>query len=400
MTGRVLITGLGALTCLGAGAPALWHGMLGGGGRPRPVPDPHAHMRTTLMYLFPGDLPAEPAAVAHVPLASGPRYAVAAAREAVADAGLSEPVLRDMPVLLGVEMGNAGLHEARRVAGPDAAATAGPRRWTPLTVTAAAVGAALGSRAPNTSVGNACAASAYALTLAADLIRAGEADVVLAGGAEGVTRVGMGAFNRLGAADPVRCRPFDRQRRGTVFGDGAAMLVLESAGHAARRGARAYAEVAGAAWSCDAHHPTAPDATATQVIRAIRAALAAAGLAPGDLGAVVPHGTGTPLNDVVESRALREVFGDHCAALPLLNLKGMIGHTAGVAGAVGCVAAALMLRSRMVPAAPRRDEPDPDCPVWLPSTPTPLDRPSVLVNSYAFGGNNASVVLTAPGEDR
>ncbi|GGK75923.1 beta-ketoacyl-[acyl-carrier-protein] synthase family protein [Mangrovihabitans endophyticus] len=399
MTGRVLVTGVGAVSCLGSGRAALWHGLLAGGGQPRDVIDPHAHMESALMYLTP-EVPAAPVALAHVPLSAGPRFAVAAAREAVDDAGLAGPARAGLPVVLGVEMGNARMHEDRRT-GTHRTASSDPDRWTPMTVTAAAVAAALGSRETHTSVGNACAASAYALTVAADMIRAGEADVVLTGGAEGATRVGMGAFNRLGAADPVRCRPFDRGRRGTVFGDGAAMLVLESADHARARGAHAYAEVAGAAWSCDARHPTAPDPSATHVIRAMREALDAAGLGPADVGAVVPHGTGTALNDVVESHAMRAVFGAHCDRLPLINLKAMIGHTAGVAGAFGCATAALALRAGVVPASPRIDEPDPECAVLVPQDGTrPIERPAVMVNSYAFGGNNACVVLTGGAVDR
>jgi 3-oxoacyl-[acyl-carrier-protein] synthase II len=353
-------------------------------------------MQSALMYLVPeADIPAEPAGHAHVPLASGPRTGVAAAQEAVADAGLDKSALRRLPVVLGVELDNARMHEQRRVAARDGAACARDSRWTPMTVTSSAIAESLGTEAGHLSVGNACAASAYAITVAMDMIRSGEADVVLAGGAEGPTRVGMGAFNRLGAADPVRCRPFDRRRQGTVFGDGAAMLVLESAQRAANRGATGYAEFLGAAWSCDAHHPTAPDPDATQVIRGMRHALAQAGLAATDIGAVVPHGTGTPSNDQVESRALREVFGDHCARLPLLNLKGAIGHTAGVAGAFGCLAAALMIRLGRVPASATPDEQDPDCDVWIPRTSVALTWPTVLVNAYAFGGNNASLVLTA-----
>ena len=388
---RVVITGLGAVSCLGAGVPAFWRGLLGGEGHPRPMPDPHAHMRTTLMYLVPeADVPAEPASFAHVPLGPGPRFGVAAAREAVADAGLDAAARRTLPVVVGVEMGNADLHEQRRAAGAPAV-----EPWAPLTVTGAAVGAALGATAANVSVGNACAASGYALTLAADLIRAGEADVVLSGGAEGAIRVAVGAFNRLGAADPVRCRPFDRQRQGTVFGAGGAMLVLESADRAARRGAVPYAELTGAAWSCDAHHPTAPDPDGTQVVRAMREALADAGVAADDVGGVVPHATGTQLNDVVETRALYAVFGPRAARLPLLGLKGRIGHTGGVAAAFGVLAAALMLRAGQMPPSHPLGEPDPECPVWLPADgPVSLSGSAVLVNAYAFGGNNASLVLT------
>ncbi len=229
--------------------------------------------------------------------------------------------------------------------------------------------------------------------MAMDMIRAGEATTVLVGGAEGVTRAGMGSFDRLGAADPVRCRPFDRNRAGTMFGDGSAMIVLESAGHARRRGARPYAELAGAAWSCDAHHPTAPDPSGTQIIRAMTEALADAGLSRSQVGCVIPHGTGTPLNDVVESQALGAMFGDRTPELPLFSLKAMIGHTSGAAGAFACMTAALMIRHGKTPANATIDQ-DPECAVWLPQEHSvPLKTPIVLVNTYAFGGNNTSLVV-------
>ena len=409
MTGRrVLITGLGAVCCLGTGVEAFWRGLCAGGGHAEPLADPHAHMRSPLMYQVPlPDVPAEPRRLGHVRLGAGPRMGVTAAHEALTDAGLDPQARRRLSVVLGVELGNADMHERRR---SSAATRVDPRRgsdevgalscpedggrWVPLTVTAPAVAAALGATGGAVSLGDACAASGYAVGFAADTIRAGAADVVLAGGAEGISRVSVGAFNRLGAADPVRCRPFDRHRRGTVFGDGAAMLVLESAAHAASRGRVPYAELGGAGWSCDAYHPTAPEPEGRQVVRAMRDGLAEAGLAPEDIGAVVPHGTGTPLNDAVESRALRRVFGDRCQRLPLLSLKAMIGHTGGAAGAFGCLAAALMLRHGRVPASPPLEDPDQECAVFVPQQASvPLSPSAVLVNSYAFGGNNVSLVL-------
>jgi 3-oxoacyl-[acyl-carrier-protein] synthase II len=404
---RVMITGMGVICCLGRGASAFWQGMLAGGGQPAAITDPYAHMRIPLMYHTPaGEVPAKPRTLGHVPLGPGPRMAVAAAEDAVAAAGLDETQRRRLAVVLGIEMGNIEHHEASRVeAEAGRVEAAGGRtergRWHPMLVTASAVGAAIGAAGCNISLGNACSASANALSLGADMIRAGEVEVVLAGGGEGAARAGLGAFNRLGAMDSRRCRAFDRYREGTMFGNGAAMLVLESAEHAARRGAHVHAELAGAGWSCDAHHPTAPEPDGGQVIRAMREALDTAGLPADRVGAAIPHGTGTPLNDVVESRALGEVFGAHRERLPLLSLKAMIGHTGGAAGAFGALAGVLMLRHGRVPASPPLDELDPECPVWIPQDgPVPLAAPAVLVNAYAFGGNNVSLVVTAPGASR
>jgi 3-oxoacyl-[acyl-carrier-protein] synthase II len=385
---RVVITGLGAISCLGSSVPAYWHGLLAGGGEPSEIPLPDLNMRTKKMYLVDrADVPAEPSQYAGVELGSSPRLAVAAAEQALADAGLDHGKRGGIPVVLGAELGNVDIQEIRRSTGPVA--------WTPLAVAAAVVGAAIGSRATVTSVGNACSASGYALTIALDMIRAGEATTVLTGGAEGITRAGIGSFNRLGAADPVRCRPFDRNRAGTMFGDGSAMIVLEDAEHARLRGARPYAELAGAAWSCDAHHPTAPDPSGDMMVRAMAEALADAKLDIADVGCVIPHGTGTPINDVVESHALSMAFGERLREVPLFSLKAMIGHTSGAAAAFACVTAAMMLRHRMSPANCRIDQ-DPECDVRLPQDAVPLVAPAVLVNTYAFGGNNSSFVVKDP----
>lgn len=383
---RVVITGLGAISCLGSGVTAYWDGLLAGGGEPREIPLPDMNMRVKKMYLTDrADVPAEPSCYAGAELGSSPRMAVAAADQALTDAGLGPEARSGIPVMLGLEVGNLEIQEMHR--------SSGRAMWTPLTITAGVVGAAIGSRVSATSVGNACSASGYALTIALDMIRMGEAATVLVGGADGVTRAGMGSFNRLGAADPVRCRPFDRNRAGTMFGDGSAMVVLEAAEHARLRGARPYAELAGAAWSCDAHHLTAPDPSGDQIIRAMTEALADAKLDLSDVCCVIPHGTGTPLNDVVESQALHTMFGDRIHQLPLFSLKAMIGHTSGAAGVFACLTAALMARHRKSPANARIDQ-DPECDVWLPQErPVPLDAPAVLVNTYAFGGNNTSLVV-------
>ncbi|MBB4774661.1 beta-ketoacyl-[acyl-carrier-protein] synthase family protein [Actinomadura livida] len=383
---RAVITGLGTISCAGTDVDAYWDGLLAGGGEPVEVPMPHLNMRAKKMYLVDrAQVPAEPSHHAGAALGTGPRLAVAAAGQALADAGLEPGACGDVPVLLGVEMGNMDVQETRRSAGDPV--------WTPLAPTAAVVGAAIGSRAAVTSVGNACSATGYALAIALDMIRAGEAAAVLVGGAEGITRVGLGAFNRLGAADPVRCRPFARDRAGTMFGDGSAVVVLEAAGHARRRGAEPYAELAGAAWSCDAYHATAPDPSGDQIVRAMTEALADAGMSGSDIGCVIPHGTGTPLNDVVESRALHRVFGERTRELPLFSLKAMIGHTTGAAGVFACLTATLMLRHRRSPANVPIDQ-DPECDVWLPQDrAVPLQEPAVMVNTYAFGGNNTSFVV-------
>jgi 3-oxoacyl-[acyl-carrier-protein] synthase II len=412
----VLVTGVGALSPLGTGTDAFWRGMHTARTAPVRVPDPLARMDHPRMYLVPeADVPDGPEEWEGLPLGRGSRFAIEAARQAALDAGLTERGSVDprrVAVAISSGMGDTELHEAWWTGkAPDSGAGKAPAsgageapapgagkapasggRWAPVFPVASAVGGWFGARGPNMSVSNACSASGYALSVAADLIRSGEADVVFAGGAEAYSRVALACFNRLGAIDPERCRPFAADRRGTVFGEGAAVLVLESAAHARERGAGpGYARLAGSGWSCDAHHATAPEPGGGQIERAMREALREAG--GGEVGFVVPHGTGTDLNDVVESRVLTTVLGAAASRTPLYSLKALIGHTGGAAGAFAVLSAALMLHHRTLPPNVPIGAADPECAVPLPSGSTPLTGGYGLVNAYAFGGNNISLVL-------
>ncbi|MEU3049774.1 beta-ketoacyl synthase N-terminal-like domain-containing protein [Streptomyces sp. NPDC006984] len=379
-TTDVFVTGIGAVSCLGGTAGEFWAGL--GTGAPRPVPVPGLTDRVpdVLAYRAPGG----PSGDAGDPLGRATEFALRAAHEATADAGLSPVRTADMAVVIGTSGGDGGAREGQAPAGGS---------WrTPFSV-AAAVGGALGSFGTNISVSNACAASGYALSVAVDLIRRDEAETVLVGGAEGLAWVPLAAFSRLGAADPELCRPFDERRQGTVFGEGAAMLVVQSARAAAGR--PVYGRVLGTAWSCDAHHPTAPDPEGGQLVRVARDALVAAGSTPDEVGCVIPHGTGTPHNDELEYRVLREVLGERVGSTPLFSLKAFIGHTAGASAAFAAVSAALMARHGRIPANELVRHPDPACPVWLPPTARPLAprRSDVLINAYAFGGSNFAMVF-------
>ncbi|WP_457033045.1 beta-ketoacyl-[acyl-carrier-protein] synthase family protein [Kitasatospora sp. P5_F3] len=383
MDGKVLITGLGAVSTLGTGLEAFRRGLLKADSLPVETADPWANVPVRRMYLVP-DTPAGPGRVTG--------FAVTAAREALRDARLDPRELGSTrtAVVFGTTIGDGADDERHAPGRPD---PAGRSAYG----VAEAVAAVVGARGPAPVVGNACAASGYAVAMAADLIRSGEADVVVAGGAEGYSRVALACFNRMGAVDPERCRPFDADRRGTVFGEGAAVLVLESAEHAARRGAaRSYAAVGGSGWSCDAHHITSPDPGGEQIRRAMAEALREAGLTLDQVGCVVPHGTGTELNDVVESAALRELFGDRLDRTPVYSLKALIGHTGGAAGAFAALTAALVVRDHEVMPNVPVANPDPRCPLWLPAIgPVPLAGPAVLANAYGFGGNNVSLALLA-----
>ncbi|MEU8961417.1 beta-ketoacyl synthase N-terminal-like domain-containing protein [Streptomyces sp. NPDC048491] len=380
---EVVVTGVGAVTCHGVGADTLWQAMTAADTRlPDRPADPLARMALPLISLVPDpDLASDRAT----------RFASLAAAEALADAGLDAAALTATrtAVVLGSCMGEPGANERGR--GNDGA-------WTPPFRLATALAAELGLFGTVHNIGNACAAGAYAFGIAADLVRAGTADVVLTGGSDAYSRVALGCFNRLGAVDAERCRPFENDRSGTVFAEGAGILILESAAHARARGAVAdggegVPRLSGVAWSCDADHPTAPRADGEQIVRAMREAV---GGVPEGIGCVVPHGTGTRLNDVLESRALHRVLGERAARVPLYSLKALIGHTGGASAALAAVAAALILRHGTVPPNVPLKEQDHKCEVHLPQgegVRLPAAARRVLVNAYGFGGNNASLVL-------
>lgn len=385
---RVLVTGLGVVSCLGSDLDSYWAGLLGASSGPAPVEDPGANMRNRLLYgIGPVDMP--PAGGAGSPGRTS-AFALRAGAAALADAGLTDPVDRSrVGIAVGTGVGDCSLPEQARLTGGT------PQGLDAFTFK---VGSMLADRfglsGPMISVSTACSASAYGVSLAADAIATGAADVVLAGGADGYTRVGVACFNRMGALDPERCRPFDADRVGTIFGEGAAFLVLESESHARARGHEGrYGVIEGSGWSCDGHHPTAPDAGARQIARAMRTALDEAGVAPADVGCVVPHGTGTPLNDVVESRALHQVLGPTAGTVPVYSLKAMLGHTGGAAGAFSLLTALLILRRGTVPPNVPLGRPDPDCEISLPVAPVAAAADHVLVNAYAFGGNNCSILV-------
>ncbi|WP_405949687.1 beta-ketoacyl-[acyl-carrier-protein] synthase family protein [Streptomyces prunicolor] len=378
---EVHVTGLGAVSCLGTGVDAFWAGLTSAAPRPTPVAGLTDRVPDILAYQVPDGPELSPRA--GEPHGQVTRLALHAARQAMADAGLSEDETADMAVVIGTAAGESG--ERDGLSSPAAG-------WAPVFRLASEVGGELGAFGTNINVSNACAASGYALSVAMDIVRRGEADTVLVGGAEALSWAPLASFSRLGANDPELCRPFDTDRRGTVFGEGAAMLVVQSARAAAGR--PSYGRLRGTGWSCDAHHLTAPDPAGDQPLRAAREALREAADSAEDIGCVVPHGTGTEYNDVLETRVLREVLGEHLERVPLFSLKAFIGHTAGAAAAFAVVAAALMCRHALVPAniAPQRQ--DPACPVWLPRTgPVRLERPRILLNAYAFGGSNVSLVF-------
>jgi 3-oxoacyl-[acyl-carrier-protein] synthase II len=252
---------------------------------------------------------------------------------------------------------------------------------------------------PNTCIATACAAGSHAIGEASRLIRHGECDVVLAGGAEAaITPVALSAFARMGALsgggdDPTKAsRPFDVARDGFVMGEGAAFLVLERWDRAVERGAVIVGEILGYGRNSDAFHITAPSEDGAGAVACMELALEDAGLSPADIGHVNAHGTSTPLNDMAESRALNKVFGG--TTPPVTSTKGVTGHLIGAAGAVEAVASLLALQHGLVPPTANHHQTDPDIAVdVVAGSARQVEPKPVLSNSFGFGGHNATLVL-------
>jgi len=399
MKSRIAVTGLGLVTPIGEGRRAVWEGLLAGRSGFAPVESFDtrgfsAHLGAEVRGFDP--VPwvrrQDPAA-----LGRASQLAIAAARQALDDAGLDSESLE--PERAGVAMGTTS-GEPREVERFDDRYLAGELDQVgpefiglyPCHMIAAHVARELGFAGVNTMIPTACAAGNYAIAHAVDVLRAGRADVMLAGGADSFSRITYTGFARLGAIAPERCQPFDRNRKGMIPGEGAAVLVLEPLARALARGARIYAELAGYGLSCDAHHMTAAHPEGDGAARAMQRALADAGAAPGDVSYISAHGTGTPTNDRLETLAVRRVFGAAAKDTPMSSIKSMIGHTMGAASAIEAAVCALAVALDRIPPTMNLEEPEEDLD-YVPNA--ARDHRTVLAmnNAYAFGGNNASVIL-------
>ncbi|HVF58498.1 MAG TPA: beta-ketoacyl-[acyl-carrier-protein] synthase family protein [Thermoanaerobaculia bacterium] len=404
MKRRIVVTGLGAVTPVGTGAEELWSGLLAGRSGFAPVESFdtgrfNVHLGAEVRGF-------EPAAWVRrldpASLGRASQFAVAAARMALADAGLDAEAVE--PERAGVSMGTTSgepveveRFDDRYLAGE--LDRVGPEFMGlyPCHMIAAHVGQELGFGGVNTMIPAACAAGNYAVAHALDVLRAGRADLMLAGGADAFSRITYTGFFRLGAIAPDLCRPFDKNRKGMIPGEGAAVLVLEPWERAVARGARIYAEVAGYGLSCDAHHMTAAHPEGDGAARAMERALADAGVAPGEVSYISAHGTGTPTNDRLETIAGKRVFGEG-GVPPMSSVKSMLGHTMGAASAIESVVCALAIATGRVPPTMNYEEPDPECDLdVVPNQARELKVDVTMNNAYAFGGNNASVIFRSCG---
>jgi 3-oxoacyl-[acyl-carrier-protein] synthase II len=283
----------------------------------------------------------------------------------------------------------------------------GPRYLSPFLIPMLIINIASGYvsmilklRGPNLSVATACATANHAIGEALNIIREGDADIMIAGGAEApLTRLGYGGFCAMRALstrndEPEKAsRPFDRDRDGFIMGEGAGVVVLETLEHARKRAARIYCELAGYGMTADAYHITAPSPDGEGAARCMELALEDAGLNPDDVDHINAHGTSTPLNDKVETIAIKRIFRDHAYKIPISSTKSMVGHLLGAAGAVELIAAVLCLRRGMVHPTINYETPDPDCDLdYVPNVARDYKTDVLLSNSLGFGGHNATLV--------
>jgi 3-oxoacyl-[acyl-carrier-protein] synthase II len=421
---RVVITGIGLVTPLANGREATWERLVAGQSGLGPI---EIFDTSDLACKIAGQVPwssgrgggrADDPASFNPDAVLSPKeqrridefilYAIAAADEALLDSGWKPESYEDR-VATGVSIGSGIGGLATIAATSIELHEKGPRRISPFFIPSALINLASGQvsikyglKGPNHAVVTACATGAHAIGDSARMIQLGDADVMIAGGAEAsVCRIGMAGFIACRAMStaynetPQRgSRPYDRDRDGFVMGEGAGVLVLEEYEHARRRGARIYAEVAGYGLSGDGYHITSPDETGDGGERAMRTALRRSGLSPSDIDYVNAHGTSTPAGDEIEVRAVERVLGDAARGLNLSSTKSSIGHLLGAAGAVEAAFCALAIRDGVIPPTLNLDNPSFETPLDL--TPHKAVRKPVraaLSNSFGFGGTNAALVL-------
>ena len=414
-TRRCVITGLGLITPIGTGKKAFWEGVREGRRGVRPLTRFDASsLRTRIAGEVPDFDPGD-----HLDgkrrhrLDRFAQFSIAASRMALDDAGIAIGTgRRDVPaesaaVAIGSALGGVPSAEADHAHFLEA----GPRSVPPslaLRVFAGAgacnVAIEIGSRGPAVGNSNSCASGAIAIGEGLRLIRDGLADVVVAGGVEAplapLTFTAFAVIRAMSASneDPAEAsRPFDARRDGFVMAEGAAILVLEELGHAAARDARVYAELAGFGTTNDAHHMTAPHPEGRDAIRAMRIALHDARLSADEIEHVNAHGSSTPLNDKVETHAIKEVFGERARRIPVSGTKGMHAHALGASGALEAAIASLSIAEGYLPTTVNLRVPDPECDLdYVPGAGRRESVRTVLSNSFGFGGTNACLVFRVP----
>ena len=407
MRRRIVITGIGVVTSIGAGREEFWRNLLAGACGIGPV----TSFDTSRYSVHRGAEVLHFDAAPYVRnldpdrLGRASRLAIAAGRMALEDSAQPESLRTALdgvdPARVGVAVGTTS-GEAQEIEKLDDIYVSGGLEHLnpdfidryPCHLIGEYVAAEIGAAGPNLTLPCACAAGNYAIAHAAQSICAGHADLMLAGGAEAFSRITFTGFARLGAIAPNYCQPFDRQRKGMIPGEGAGILILEPLERALTRGARIYAELTGCGLSCDAYHMTAAHPEGDGAARAMASALRQSGRSAQEVDYISAHGTGTPTNDRLETVAIKRVFQQHAYKVPISSVKSMLGHTMGAASALESAVCALAIQDGRIPPTIHLDEPDTVCDLdYVPNRAREHEVRVAMNNAYAFGGNNSSLIL-------
>jgi 3-oxoacyl-[acyl-carrier-protein] synthase II len=413
---RVVVTGLGALTPLGNTAEEFWAGLVQGRSGIGPITKFDAHAKDAHgAYRYPTRIAGEIRnfdPLSFVDKKEARRldpylqYAVASAVMAVQDAGIDVDKVDSARFGVIVGSGIGGI--TTLLDGEHILQEKGPERVSPFLIPMLIVNMAsglismrFGAKGPNTSVVTACATGNHAIGDAFKVIQRGDADLMIAGGAEAIivplTMAGFCAMKAMTNRndDPPRAsRPFEADRDGFVPSEGAGIVVLEALEHARHRDARIYAEIVGYGASADAHHMTAPDPEGDGALRAMAGAVRDAGLEPPAIDYINAHGTSTPYNDKFETIAIKRLFGEHAGRLAVSSTKSMTGHLLGAAGGVEAIATTLALHHGILPPTINYETPDPECDLdYIPNQARKQDVEVALSNAFGFGGTNATLAF-------
>jgi 3-oxoacyl-[acyl-carrier-protein] synthase II len=408
MKRRVVVTGTGLVTPLGTGTEKTWRNLCEGRSGIGLITRFDTSNYSVKIAAEVKDFNAvdflEPKLARHLDLFV--QYAVATAGMALNEAGLA---IGDTNAdRVGVFSGNGigGLTTIEKY--HQISLERGPRKITPFFIpmvisnmSAGQISIVYGAKGPNLSVTTACAAGTHAVGEAFRSISRGDCDVAITGGSEAtICPLAVGGFNAMKALSrqneyPEKaCRPFDKDRNGFIISEGGGMMILEELEHARRRGAVIFAEVAGFGLSGDGFHMAAPPDDGNGAVRCMQMALDDAGLDPEDIDYINAHGTSTPLNDVVETRAIKTVFGDHAFTLAISSTKSMTGHMLGGAGGIESVFMALSIKNQIIPPTINLENPDPECDLdYVPNTARETPIRAAISNSFGFGGTNAVLVM-------
>lgn len=412
---RVVVTGLGMVTPLALDTPATWSAILAGTSGIGPL------VVDFDLEKFPTRIGGQIRGFDATHYMSGKdarrmdtfiQYGVAAAHEAIRDAALVVTPENAERIGLAIGSGIGGIEGIEKNHLAFLENELSPRKISPFFVPSSIINMVAGNlsimhgiKGPNLAVVTACTSGAHNIGLSARLIQAGDADIMIAGGAEmSTTPISLGGFCAARALstrndEPTRAsRPFDQDRDGFVMGDGAGILVLESLESAQARGVPIYAELVGFGMSADAHHITQPSEGGEGAARCMVNALRDAGLAPTQIGYINAHGTSTPAGDVAETQAIKRAFGEHARRLAVSSTKSMTGHMLGAAGAVEAAFSILALRDQILPPTINLDQADAECDLdYVPHQARPARLEHVLSNSFGFGGTNGSLIFRRVG---